>query len=222
MSQNVVNPYRYSAPTVPIAFDSQSYAVTTTNGTTLTTDITIADNDNRILIVSAGSYNLSPTIDTITFGSQSLVQINTKLQQSDGRCDLWYLSNPTVSTDTITCTWDSTAGRRGLGGLAFYNVNSSPIGVTNEESSNTGSTIEGTITPTTAGSMIIDGMLWLTGTSPSLSLTAGYAVNMSNGSADRAVGMQYDLSPTIDSANAMEYTSAEGAGWAWCGVEILT
>ena len=64
-------------------------------------------------------------------------------------------------------------------------------------------------------------MFWLTGQAPSLALTAGFATLISNGVADRAHGMQYDLTPTKDSANAMEYTSAEAAGWAWVGAEIL-
>ena len=120
MSNFVINPYSFEEEAEPIAKDSQAYAVTSSNGTELTVDITIADNSNRILIVSAGSYNLSPTVDSITFGSQSLTQFNTQLQQSDGRCDLWYLNDPAVSSDTVTVTWSSTAGRRGVGAICFY------------------------------------------------------------------------------------------------------
>ena len=212
------------AVSADITFDSQVYTTTTTTGTTLDDDITIADNDNRILIVSAGAYNASPTISGITFGSQNFVQINTQLITGiPGRCDLWYLINPTVSTNTVTVTWSGDAGRRGFGALSFYNVSQSdPIGVTNTELSTVQvGTVEGNLTPTTANSMIIDGMLWLTGQDPSLTLTAGFAVNITDpGGADRAVGMQYDLSPTIDSENVMEYTSSENARYAWCGAEI--
>jgi len=222
MSNFVINPYSFEGEAEPIAKDSQAYAVTSSNGDELTVDITVADNPNRILIVTAGSYNLSPTVDSITYGSQSLTQFNTQLQQSDGRCDLWYLNDPAVGTDTtITVTWSSTAGRKGVGAICFYNTDGLNASSSNTETSNTSATVEGNMTPTEDNSAIVDGMLWLTGTEPSLTLTAGFAVNISDpGGADRAIGMQYDLSPTKDALNEMEYTSAEAAGYAWCGAEI--
>ena len=216
-----------------VKFDSQVYTTTTTTAdpATLSEDITIADNDDRILIVSAGAYNASPTISGITFDSTPLVKINSQLIVGidNGRCDLWYLSNPDAITGTIEVTWSGSAGRRGFGAISFYNVKQSgtdgadgiaqnvPLYSATQES-----TIEGTITPTIAGSAIVDGMLWLTGASPSTTLTDGFAVNITDpGSADRAVGMQYDLSPTIDSANAMEYTSSEASRYAWIGAELV-
>jgi len=228
LSEVLVNSYRFAVDVDPIAKDSQAYVTTTSaeDPATLEVDITIADNPNRILIVSAGSYNPSPTIESIVFhadgGDQPLAQINTDISQSDGRCDLWYLNDPEVGTDiTITVTWTGAGARRGIGAICFYNTDGINDSSKNTESSNSGTTVEGTITPTENNSAIVDGMLWLTGTSPSISLTAGFAVNISNpAGADRAVGMQYDLSPTKDSANAMQYTTSSGAGWAWCGAEI--
>jgi len=217
LSEVLVNSYRFAVDVDPIAKDSEANANTASSGTTLTVSLTVADNDNRILVVSAGSYNSSPTISGITWGSTALTQINTTITDSDGRCDLWYLNDPAVSSDTVTVTWSGTAGRRGVGAICFYNTDGINDSSKNTVSSNTGATVEGTITPTESNSAIVDGMLWLTGKTPVLQLTAGFATLISG---DRAHGMQYDLSPTKDSANAMQYISTEGAGWAWCGAEI--
>ena len=210
---------RLRGTSTSVFFDSQAHANTASNGTTLTVDITIANNDNRILIVSAGSYNQSPTISGVTFGSQSLTKIDDDIIGSDGRSYLWYLLAPAVGTDTITVTWSGTAGRKGIGGMSFYNVaQTAPVNA-NTESSTSGTTAGGDVTPTTAGSMIVDGMLDISGSSSRTgNKTAGWT-NFIGGS-DRGQSSQYDLNPTIGSANTMNYTLGSGAGWAWVGCEV--
>ena len=218
MSNIVINPYNF-AVAADIELDDQVSTDSAVNGTTLTASLTVASNSNRILIVSANAYASSPTITGITFGAQALTQGNTEIYLADGRADLWYLINPNVGTYTITVTWSGTAGRRTMGGYSFYNVDqSSPIGVTD---STTGSLSPagGTITPTTIGSMIIDSIMWTTGSAASLSLTAGYCIFI--GGSDRVGGSQFSLTPTISVSNTMNYTNSAADGtWAWCSMEV--
>ncbi len=208
-----------------VKFDAQGVSSDPSgSGATLTASLTIGNNSNRVLIVTAGSYNQSPTISGITWtpsggSAEALTQSVTDITGSDGRSDLWYLINPTIGSGTVTCTWSSDAGvKRRVGGMSFYNVNqSSPIGVTNAVDGS-GTTVSGTITPTTTGSAIVDSVMWLTGGgSETAEHTLGWKT-LING--DRLHGSQYNLSPTINSANSMQYANGQSAGWAWVGVEI--
>ena len=210
---------RIRGTSTSVKFDAQAYANTASNGTTLTVSLAVANNDNRILIVSSGNYNASPTVSGITYGSQNLIKIDDDIIGSDGRCELWYLLAPTVGTATITVTYSGTAGRRGIGGMCFYDVaQTAPVNAVTA-SSTSGTTVGGNVTPTTAGSAIVDGMSDISGSSNvTLSLTAGW--HQFIGGSDRGQGAQYDLSPTIGSANTMNYTLPGSAGWAWVGCEI--
>jgi len=208
-----------------ITKDGSSQSInTSTGGTTLVKSITIGNNSNRILIVSTGNYTTgsSEIVSGVTLGSQNFVKAISRSHGSHAfTTELWYLINPTVGTADITVTWSATAARRGITGTSFYNVDqSSPIGVTNyvDVGNLQQTTVSGTITPTTAGSMIIDAMMWLNGTQASLTLTAG-AIQFINND-DRSTGQQYSTTPTIGSANAMNYTASDVGHWIWVGAEI--
>ena len=207
-----------------ITNDGLSQSINTaTNGTTLVKSITIGNNSNRILIVSTGAYNLHPTVSGVTLGSQNFVKAISASHSSHAfKTELWYLINPTVGTADITVTWSSTAGRRGITGTSFYNVDQSQLLQNNVQntvdSGGQSSTVSGTITPTTTGSIVIDAMMWLNGTQASLTRTAG-AIQFIGGN-DRSTGQQYMLTPTIGSANTMNYTASDSARWIWVGVEV--
>ena len=50
------------------------------------------------------------------------------------------------------------------------------------------------------------------------SLTAGWTSLLDG---DRSFSSQYDLEPTIDSANTMSWTFSNAKGFNWIGVEVL-
>jgi len=215
---------RIRGTSTSVKFDAQAYANTASNGTTLTVSLAVANNDNRILIVSSGNYNASPTVSGITYGSQNLIKIDDDIIGSDGRCELWYLLAPTVGTATITVTYSGTAGRRGIGGMCFYDVaQTAPVNAVTA-SSTSGTTVGGNVTPTTAGSAIVDGMMWQEGDGNVVqNRTLGWgsslsSINLIGG--DRLQSSQYELNPTINSANQMNYTGGQSSLWAWVGAEI--
>jgi len=201
-----------------ITLDAESNNHASASATSITiSGFTVGNNSNKILIVSVGSYNPTPTVSGITWNSsENFTQINTVA--NNGRADLWYLVNPTSTTADIVVTYSSSAGSRSAGVTSLYNVNqSTPIGVTNTVTG-TGGTIAGTITPTTTGSWIIDSAMSLTGLGAITdTLTAGFS-NLIGG-VDRSHGTQYSASPTINSANSMTWTNGQSS-YAWAGAEI--
>lgn len=210
-----------------VKFDAQGVSVDPGGaGDTLTAALTIGSNSNRLLVATAGSYNGSQTVTGITWtppaGAPEALTGGTgnlaSITGSDGQSQLFYLVNPTVGAGTITCTWAaSTSVRRRVGGMSFYDVDQvSPIGVTTN-GNGSGTTAGSSITPTTADSAIVDGLMWLSGSAATVQHTAGWS-NMISG--DRVQGSQYDLAPTINVPNTMYYTGGTNAGWAWVSAEI--
>tara|TARA_R110002051_G_scaffold45707_1_gene92230 strand:- start:389 stop:1249 length:861 start_codon:yes stop_codon:yes gene_type:complete len=206
--------------TADIQLDSQVSTSDAVNGTTLTADLTVAANSDKILIVSANALGVFETISSVTFGAQSLTQEVTEIYGTNGRADLWYLVNPTAGTSTITVTWTASVGRRTMGGYSFYNVDqASPIGVTATDTG-TNSPAGGNITPTTANSLIIDSIMWTAGSETELTLTPGYAIFI--GGTDRNGGSQFKNPSATSANNAMVYNQLVGStgSWSWVAMEI--
>jgi len=216
-----------AAPSEPIEFDAQATTNASSSGTTLTnSSFTVADNSDRILIVCAARYDGSGgDISGITWNGDEEFEIAKAVNgttESPGRAEIWYLVNPTVTTADVVTTWTANTTRRGAGVYSFYNVAQTDpipddiIAVADGIASNTASP---TITPTTTGSMIVDIIVSGNGDSgyPVDSLTAGWTSLLDG---DRSFSSQYDLEPTIDSANTMSWTFNTAKGYNWIGVEV--
>jgi len=142
--------------------DAQATNSEASSGTTVTiSSFTVANNSNRILIVTANIYAGSEVVTGITWnGNEALARavFNNDVDGSSPqrRSEIWYLVNPTATTASVVATWASAAIRRALGVYSFYNAaQTSPIGVTNTANADA-SPSTGTLTPTTAGSLIVD------------------------------------------------------------------
>ena len=175
---------------------------------------TVGNNSNRALIVATGAYNAAPSIVSVKFnGTESFASIQD-YYNGNFRVELWILLNPTVTTADIVIEWGTQSGFGGAGAgqmgaiaYSFYNVaQTSSIGtpVTKDESSASTSPFIN-ITPATAGSMIIDSWFNGAGTTVTNALTDG--MDIICGGVDRNMASQYNLTPTIGSANSMSRTS---------------
>jgi hypothetical protein len=101
---------------------------------------------------------------------------------------------------------------------SFYNVKQSDaFGTPVTKDGSASATPFIAITPTTAGSMIIDSYFCGNDTLPNNDLTDG--MNIICGGVDRSMASQYDLSPTIGSANNMSRT-AGNSSFVQTAVEI--
>ena len=215
-----IKAYNFSALGSALVKDAQATAEDAASGTTITNSgFTVAANANRILIVSANVYAGAEAISGITWnGVENFTRaVFIDSASADRRCEIWYLVNPTATTADVVTTWSSAAIRRAAGVYSYYNaLQASPIGITNT-AEGTGSTSTGTITPTTAGSLIVDSDI----TSHSYgiatdTLTAGWT----NLVGTRSYSSQYDLTPTIGISNDMFYTYGGSVTWTWCAAEV--
>jgi len=215
----------FGAPVIisPVAFDAQATNNSATTEQSLTiSGFTVADNGNRVLIVAVMTYNLSPVVSGITWnsGGEAFTQAATSVVGGDGRSDLWYLVNPTATTANIVVSWATNAGKKVIGVYSFYNAAQvDPIGAT-ADATGIGTVIDVDVTPTVEGSIIVDSIAHLAGAGATLTdtLTAGWAIAVNND--NRYGGSQYSLTPTISSANAMDWSITESGAWSWCGIEL--
>jgi len=215
-----IKAYNFTSSGTPPVKDAQATAEDVNPGTTITNSgFTVAANSNRILIVSANVYDAAQNITGITWnGNEDFVfGVAVDAASSDRRCEIWYLVNPTATTADVVTTWASTAIRRAAGVYSYYNADQDdPLGVVTT-ATGTGSTSTGTITPITAGSLIVDSDI----TSHSYgiatdTLTAGWT----NLVGTRSYSSQYNLTPTIGVSNNMFYTYGGSVTWTWCAAEI--
>jgi len=229
---------RAAIETAAIKLDSKASAVINDSNQTLTVSVTVANNADRMLIIQASTYNPSADIDNVTRDSQTGVEIGARLAApSNGQTNLWYIANPNTGTATLTVDWDTNMGKRGIGVYSFYNVKQSNSGadaIANYVESTGGasqhsvintanaSTQDGVVavTPTTAGSAIIDGCSWILGSGnvPVQTETLGWINVYPSG---KTGASQYNLSPTISSSNNMYWTASSSvAHFAWQGFEL--
>jgi len=215
-----IKAYNFSAAASALVKDAQATATDAASGTTITNSgFTVAANANRILIVSANIYAAAQNITGITWnGVENFTRaVFIDAASADRRSEIWYLVNPTATTADVVTTWASAGIRRGAGVYSYYNaLQASPIGVTNT-ANGTGVTSTGTITPTTAGSLIVDSsMSDGGGVAATDTLTAGWTDLIDT----RTWSSQYDLAPTISASNDMFYTYSGSRTWTWCAAEI--
>jgi len=214
-----IKAYDFSSGTSPPIKDAQAYTTSDSASTTITeSGFTVASNSDRILIVSAGVQSGGQTISGITWNG--VEDFTRAVFLSDGlgtRTEMWYLLNPTDTTADVVTTWSTSVNRKGAGVYSYYNVvQVDPIGITNTASGSS-TTTTGTITPTTAGSLIVDVEI-SESTSPGTdTLTAGWTTGLIS---IKSFGSQYDLTPTIDASNDMFYTYIGSVPWCWCAIEV--
>jgi len=213
-----IKAYLAGAPTALVK-DNQAHSESAVAGTTITeSGFTVGANANRVLIVCAGVQSSTQTISGVTWNG---VENFTRAVFSDGtggnRAEIWYLVNPTSGSHDVVTTWGSSVDRKGTGVYSYYNAaQTGPIGVTATDLG-FGLTSTGAITPTTAGSLIVDCELADPLLPPTDTLTAGWSAGLT---AIKSFASQYDLTPTISVSNNMFYTYAINANWCWCGVEL--
>jgi hypothetical protein len=186
----------------------------------------VGNNSNRVLIIASGCYNAAPNITGVTFnGSENFEKITQYKPASGFNHEFWILYNPTVTTADVVITYGTSsgfeagAGQTGAICYSFYGVKQSDaFGTPVEKNSGASATPFIAITPTTAGSMIIDCYFSGAGSPvPNNDETDG--MNIICGGVDRSMASQYDLSPTIGSANNMSRTSGNSS-YSQIAVEI--
>mgnify|MGYP003674558792 CR=1 FL=1 len=215
-----IKAYNFNTSGNALVKDAQATNNDSASGTTITNSaFTVANNSNRILVVSAGCYDATQNITGVTWnaGAESFTRA-VFLDNGGARTEIWYLVNPTATTADVVTTWASSTGRRGAGVYSYYNADqTTPIGITNT-ANGVSSPTTGTLTPTTTGSLIVDCEISSQNAAATDTLTAGWTSLI--GGTDRSFSSQYDLTPTISASNNMFYSYPGTPTWTWCSAEI--
>jgi len=215
-----IKAYNFQGTAPPPVKDSQAQNSSAVVGNTITNSgFTVAANSNRILIVVSSLESSAQQITGITWNGVETFTSAVTIDNGGKRSEIWYLVNPTATTADVVTTWGVNSNARGAGVYSFYNVNqASPIGVTSTDTG-TSITTTGTITPTTAGSGIVDIQVSDSVASPPTdTLTAGWSVGIGGGG--KSFGSQYDLTPTISASNNMFWTYPSSIPYAWAAIEL--
>lgn len=102
-------------------------------------DFTVADNRNRMLVVTIGGEASGLNVTNVAYGSQNftLAVKDRETLTSQQLVEIWWLANPTAGTGTVTVYSSSKVNSWCAAALSLYNVN--PIGPVSTNSFASGS-----------------------------------------------------------------------------------
>ena len=185
--------------------------------------ITIADNTDRCLICPVVQYGGINGVSSVKIGATNFTQ-GVAHDQHGATCEIWYLLNPPIGSQTVDVVFNADLLEFVIGAYSLYGVDqTTPIGATGAAGTSGGTPQpNGTITPTNAGSWIIDCIVANSNNATlTESLTLGYYELVSAGDPNRPLGSQYSATPTISSSNSMAWSGLTGGyNWTWAAVEV--
>tara|TARA_R110000851_G_scaffold192241_1_gene342960 strand:- start:2751 stop:4088 length:1338 start_codon:yes stop_codon:yes gene_type:complete len=219
MPDTVASLYEQLFPTVTlstIALDTRaSVSNSGTQGTTMTLTITIGTGSNRALFVCVNT-DPSVAVSHIKLDGIAFTEISGTVLTTVGRNSIWYLMSPASGAGTITITWGASAGYVGMSAISFTGVDqTTPVNTENIVASSNTTTGASTvsITPENIGSALLGYLIQMRGMSAN-SGTGNFGSSFvpdgeTSGTYPAAGYSQYDVSPTIGSANnLLVYTAA--------------
>jgi hypothetical protein len=203
----------------------------THNGTSSShsTTITVASNDNRLLIAHvAHSSNLGNTATTVTSVTSNVSGAFTQLmvQNSDStqnqKTDVWYLKAPATGAHTVTVVYSHTTVSRSIALTSLYNVDqTTPINLSSKagNGASTGTPITVDITPTVKNSVLMA----LSQAQYSANTPSDTTIYMASyaGGGDFNISAQKKLSPTRDSVNTMSWSKNSALSWSIVAFEVI-
>lgn len=89
-----------------VMFDSATYSDVGATGAVRTFSHTVAEHDNRVLIVGTAVRG-AVTLDSLTYNGVVMTKIRHDQPGSDIRSELWYLLNPDVGTHDVVATFSA-------------------------------------------------------------------------------------------------------------------
>lgn len=190
-------------------------------GTTVAWSHTVNSGSNSILVVTiTNDVFPRPTVSSVTFGAQNFTQ--AKLQNDTGSygwVQIWYLVNPTASTNTITVTLSASGTATSAGSSSWFGVDqATPIDASASTNGASGSASV-SITTVTDNAVVIDVADGDVNTAQSV--TAGQTLLYKNTQFQEApIGSSYKA-VTPPGSSTMSWTWAPaGTGWASAAIAL--
>jgi len=204
----------------------------THNGTSSShsTTITVASNDNRLLIAhvahsSGAGGNAATTVTSVTSNvSGAFTQLMTQTSDStqNQKTDVWYLKAPATGAHTVTVVYSHTTVSRSIALTSLYNVDqTTPINLSSKagNGASTGTPITVDITPTVKNSVLMA----LAQAQYSANTPSDTTIYMASyaGGGDFNISAQKKLSPTRDSSNTMSWSKNSALAWSIIAFEVI-
>lgn len=89
-----------------VMFDSATYSDVGATGAVRTFSHTVAEHDNRVLIVGTAVRGAA-TLNSLTYNGVAMTKIRHDQPGSDVRSELWYLLNPAIGTHDVVATFSA-------------------------------------------------------------------------------------------------------------------
>ena len=194
-------------------------------GNSNSTTITVASNDNRLLIAHVGHSGTGVTVNSVT-SNVSGVFTQLMTQNSDAstnnKTDVWYLKAPATGSHTVTVVYSGSVTNRSIALHSLYNVDqTTPINLSSKASagSSTGTPITVDITPTIKNSVLMAvSQAQYSANTPSD--TSIYMATYASGG-DFNMSGQKKLSPTRGSSNTMSWVKNSNGAWSTVAFEVI-
>ena len=171
---------------------------------------TVADWQNRLLIVSIGSRPDNP-VSSVTYDGIALTKMGEISDGTTAKAELWYLLNPPVKTADVVVSWPGTL-EYALGISYFRNVDiSDPFGTSVTKTETVLSPFNILDVPSNIGDIIID-IVAKTGNQPVVG--AGQTSVLSDGTNSIKIGSSYKAATA--GTSSMTWTSG-GSSSNWAG-----
>ena len=137
-----------------ITFDTAG-AVSTTFSDSLTQAITIAANDNRMLVVGVSGETGNEVPLGITYNNVALTKYDEQYYSANNNaCSFWYLAAPATGENNLVVTWNGNTYRN-VGWIVLYNV-AQAAPEAGSKATNTGTTASVAVTTVADGAWIVD------------------------------------------------------------------
>jgi hypothetical protein len=198
-----------------ISIETGTSSTSGTGVTTLAWSHTVGSGANFLIVtIGFGDANLSErTASSVTFGAQNLTKLSDADDANWVSAEIWYLANPTVSTNTITVTCSS-SDQVGAGAANFGGVDTTTPWGTPVTASGSSTTATVNVTSVNSGEWTIGAI----GSDSETGITESGTLiwEIENIWSDTSAGAQYK---TTTGTVTMSWTQAN-TGWAVLAVAL--
>ncbi len=208
--------FRTASPgTNNIAFDANSTGGGTTDSVFSWSHTTTASSNRLLLVTVKQQTGDTSGPSSITYNGQNLTR-KDEMEDCINSCnfEIWYLTNPSTGTNTVTVTYGSSAFRQ-FGATTFYNVDqTTPLGSVTSSRDNSGTSASINVT-TTSKQVVFDALAVTADSNPSVGSNQTKTYTLANG--NNSVSSSYKSA--TGSTTTMNWTFSSSF-WAYLAVPI--
>lgn len=178
-----------------------------------TLSVTVAPNDNRMLIVCFGTYQGSDP-SGVTYNGVAMTELIDSIGSYGESCSIWGLVAPDTGTHNVVITGES--NYYGISAYSLANVEQT-LPATKVEATGDSSTASLSITPTVNNCWIIDSLEMEA--VPTMTTSSGVSDCVQEGDVYQHMASSHFIQGTA-AAKTMSYSGSYGSRWNICAVVV--